>query len=68
MKKEKASLVKKRVFIMETLTQGTEISIEKMSKISYYFHKRKYQTGEVVFNEEDPVKFIYLIKKGEIEL
>lgn len=41
MNEENASLAKKRIFIMETLTSNV-VSIEKMSKISYYFHKRKF--------------------------
>ncbi|EAS03345.1 cyclic nucleotide-binding domain protein (macronuclear) [Tetrahymena thermophila SB210] len=67
MKKEKASLVKKREFIESTLIQNM-LSGEKMSKISYYFHKRKYQNGEIVFKEGDATKYVYLVKKGEIEL
>ncbi|KAL4476007.1 hypothetical protein ABPG72_007893 [Tetrahymena utriculariae] len=67
MKKEKASLIKKREFIESTLIQNM-LSGEKMSKISYYFHKRKYQNGEIVFKEGDAAKYVYLIKKGEIEL
>ncbi|KAL4432492.1 hypothetical protein ABPG74_013346 [Tetrahymena malaccensis] len=67
MKKEKASLVKKREFIESTLIQNM-LSGEKMSKISYYFHKRKYQNGEIVFKEGEAAKYVYLVKKGEIEL
>lgn len=39
-----------------------------MSKVSYYFHKRKYQSSEIVFKEGDASSYVYLIKKGEVEL
>lgn len=42
--------------------------MEKISKVTYFFHKRKYQAGEIVFKEGEQSKYIYLIKKGEIEL
>lgn len=74
MKQENMQLAKKRNLIMSTLissgndNEDNSVSVEKMSKISYYFHKRKFQAGEVMFREDEPVKHIFLIKKGEVEL
>lgn len=70
MKQENSQLTKKRAFIMGTLMPGEEdeLSVEKMSKIAYYFHKRKCTAGDVIYRENDPINHVFLVKSGEVEL
>lgn len=51
MKMEKMKLLKKVRFIAQAMNMN--LSIEKMSKLSYIFSKKKYNVGEKIYMEGD---------------
>lgn len=45
-----------------------EISMEKLSKITYAFKPRKINIGDIIYNENDESNHLYIVKRGLIEL
>ncbi|KAL4478319.1 hypothetical protein ABPG72_009555 [Tetrahymena utriculariae] len=66
MDQKKKKMQKGIKFLASTI--NISLSIEKMAKISQFFEKRLFASGERIFEEGDQVQHIYIIKRGEVEL
>ena len=36
-------------------------------KLSYYFKKKKYRRGNVIYRKDEPCKYVYIVFSGEFE-
>ncbi|EAR98388.2 cyclic nucleotide-binding domain protein (macronuclear) [Tetrahymena thermophila SB210] len=66
MEQKKKKMQKGIKFLASTI--NISLSIEKMAKISQFFEKRQFASGERIYEEGDQVQHIYIIKRGEVEL
>jgi hypothetical protein len=60
--------LKKALFLKPCLVGKIIFSNEKIFRISPYFEKIKFPYGTFLQKEEEPIEYVYLIKKGEVEL
>ncbi|KAL4452880.1 hypothetical protein ABPG74_002445 [Tetrahymena malaccensis] len=62
MDQKKKKMQKGIKFLASTI--NISLSIEKMAKISQFFEKRLFASGERIYEEGDQVQYIYIIKRG----
>ena len=57
---------KKMRFFKETMLG--DMDYNDQVKIAYYFTSKHYKKNEIIYKQNEPVKMVYIIKRGRVEL
>ena len=65
--KEKKKLAEK-VNYLKDVPFLKNVTKTKLSKLTYFFEEISFCRGQIVYNEGEEWKYVYIIKEGEFEL
>ena len=65
--KEKKKLTEK-VGYLKDIPFLKDVTKTKLSKFTYFFEEKTFKRGQILYEEGDPCKHVYIVKEGEFEL
>lgn len=65
--KEKKKLTEK-VGYLKDIPFLKDVTKTKLSKFTYFFEEKTYKRGQILYEEGDACKHVYIVKEGEFEL